>query len=63
LSAIILLISVSIFVAACFLLAFIWSAKDGQYEDIYTPSVRILFEDDKETSKENLKLKQKPGKN
>ena len=28
-----------------FLIAFIWSVKKGQYEDEYTPSVRILLED------------------
>ena len=27
-----------------FLVAFIWSAKSGQYEDLDTPAVRILFE-------------------
>jgi cbb3-type cytochrome oxidase maturation protein len=30
--------------AALFLGAFIWSVKSGQYEDDYTPSIRILFD-------------------
>ncbi|MBS1517515.1 MAG: cbb3-type cytochrome oxidase assembly protein CcoS [Bacteroidetes bacterium] len=45
-SAIILLISVSLVVAVVFLFAFIWSVRSGQYEDKYTPSVRMLFEED-----------------
>ncbi len=42
---IILLISVSLFVALGFLVAFLWAVKNGQYEDKYTPSVRILFDE------------------
>lgn len=41
-----ILIIVSLSVAASFLLAFIWSVKSGQYEDDYTPSVRMLFDDE-----------------
>jgi cbb3-type cytochrome oxidase maturation protein len=44
-SAIFVLIGVSLVVATGFLIAFIWSVKSGQYEDGYTPSVRILFDD------------------
>jgi cbb3-type cytochrome oxidase maturation protein len=44
-SVIILLIIVSILVAGGFLAAFLWSVKDGQYDDDYTPSVRMLFDD------------------
>lgn len=29
-----------------FLVSFLWAIKTGQYEDDYTPSVRILFEDE-----------------
>jgi cbb3-type cytochrome oxidase maturation protein len=45
-SVIILLISASLIIALGFLAAFIWSVKDDQYEDDYTPSVRILFDND-----------------
>ena len=41
------LIAVSLLVAIGFLGAFIWAVRTGQYEDDYTPSVRILFDDDK----------------
>ncbi|MCJ7468259.1 MAG: cbb3-type cytochrome oxidase assembly protein CcoS, partial [Maribacter sp.] len=33
-------------VAVIFFAAFIVSVKSGQYDDTYTPSVRILFEDE-----------------
>ena len=34
-------------VALGFLIAFFWAVNDGQFEDDYTPSVRILFEETK----------------
>jgi cbb3-type cytochrome oxidase maturation protein len=37
---------VSLVVALFFLVSFLWAIKTGQYEDDYTPSVRILFEDE-----------------
>ncbi len=45
-SVIILLLLVSISVAAVFLGAFIWSVKDRQYEDEYSPPIRMLFDDE-----------------
>lgn len=45
-SALFLLIGISLIVATGFLIAFIWSVKQGQYDDQYTPSVRILLDDD-----------------
>jgi cbb3-type cytochrome oxidase maturation protein len=44
-SALFLLIGISLLIAIGFLIAFIWSVKKGQYEDEYTPSVRMLLED------------------
>ena len=44
-SVVIILVFVAIAMAGGFLVAFIWSVKNGQYEDTYTPSVRILFDD------------------
>lgn len=51
----IILILASLTVAIGFLIAFIWSVRSGQYEDDYTPSVRMLFEDeqDKSTNTDN----------
>jgi cbb3-type cytochrome oxidase maturation protein len=45
LSVLIVLIGASLLVATGFLAAFLWSARSGQYEDDYTPSVRMLFDD------------------
>lgn len=44
-SVVIVLISASLLIAIGFLAAFIWSVKSGQYDDDYTPSVRMLFDD------------------
>ncbi|MCX6158961.1 MAG: cbb3-type cytochrome oxidase assembly protein CcoS [Ignavibacteriota bacterium] len=46
-SVIVVLIGVSVFVAVGFLIAFLWAVKSGQYDDRYTPSVRMLFDDEK----------------
>ncbi|WP_437921726.1 cbb3-type cytochrome oxidase assembly protein CcoS [Sphingobacterium sp. LRF_L2] len=40
------LIGCSIFIALIFLIAFFWATKTGQHADTYTPSVRILFDDE-----------------
>jgi cbb3-type cytochrome oxidase maturation protein len=42
---IVLLILISITIAVVFLGIFYWNIKSGQYDDTYTPSVRMLFED------------------
>lgn len=40
-----LLILISLLLAAGFLLVYLWAARSGQFDDDYTPSVRILFDD------------------
>ncbi|AQS93970.1 MULTISPECIES: cbb3-type cytochrome oxidase assembly protein CcoS [Polaribacter] len=45
-SVIYLLLTLSILVALIFFIAFIYSVKKGQYDDSYTPSVRMLFDDE-----------------
>lgn len=45
------LIAVSLLLALGFLMSFILATKDGQFEDEYTPSVRMLFEDELEANK------------
>ncbi len=44
-----ILIVCSLALAFGFLTAFLWAARSGQYDDDYTPSVRILFEDENPT--------------
>jgi cbb3-type cytochrome oxidase maturation protein len=45
------MVGASLLLAIGFLIAFIWSVKTNQYEDDYTPSVRMLF--DNTTKQEN----------
>lgn len=51
-SVILILIIASIVVALIFLGAFFWAVKSGQYDDTYSPSVRMLFEDKKKEKKD-----------
>ena len=52
-SAIYILISVSFLVAIGFLAAFIWSIKNGQYDDDFSPGVRMLKDNKQQSSKNN----------
>jgi cbb3-type cytochrome oxidase maturation protein len=56
-SVIYLLITVSIFVAIGFFIAFIIAVKSGQYDDDYTPSVRMLFDDETKITPQDNKSK------
>ena len=51
-SVIILLIIIGILVAGAFLAGFIWAVKSGQYDDTYSPAVRILFDNPDEKKDE-----------
>jgi cbb3-type cytochrome oxidase maturation protein len=51
LSALFILIGISILVAGSFLAAFLWSVRNGQFDDDYTPSIRMLFDDEPKTDK------------
>lgn len=52
-SVIFILIACSLLLAVSFLGAYLWAAKSGQYEDDYTPSVRMLFDDEEGTTSKN----------
>jgi cbb3-type cytochrome oxidase maturation protein len=41
-----IMLIVSLIVALFFLGSFFWATKTGQFDDDYTPSVRILFDDE-----------------
>ncbi|MEO6406055.1 MAG: cbb3-type cytochrome oxidase assembly protein CcoS [Ferruginibacter sp.] len=45
-SVLFILLGVSLVVAGAFLVAFLWSASTGQFDDDYTPSVRMLFDNE-----------------
>ena len=58
-SVIVVLIGFSIIVAAGFLVAFLWAATSGQFDDDISPSIRILYDNDKHpASKPDDKPKQ-----
>lgn len=41
-----ILIFVSLTIATIFLVAYFWAVKSGQFEDDFTPSIRILTPED-----------------
>lgn len=47
-----LLIGFSILLALIFLIAFFWASRSGQNDDLYTPAVRMLFDDELTPEKE-----------
>lgn len=49
-SVILILIIASLLVAGGFLIAYLWAVRSGQYDDKFTPSIRILFEDSKKSA-------------
>jgi cbb3-type cytochrome oxidase maturation protein len=40
------LIGCSVLLALLFLIAFLWTHRNGQNDDLYTPSVRMLLDDE-----------------
>ena len=66
-SIIYVLITVSVIVAVIFFVAFVYSVKNGQYDDTYTPSVRMLFDDElvkpTKTKKEPIATEDTPTSN
>lgn len=53
-STIFFLIGCSVLVALLFLIAFLWAQNNGQNDDLYTPSVRMLMDD--ETTEDEKKV-------
>ncbi|WP_461147871.1 cbb3-type cytochrome oxidase assembly protein CcoS [Spirosoma pulveris] len=45
-SIIFFMIGISLLMALGFLGAFIWSMRTGQQDDLYTPSLRMLLDDE-----------------
>ena len=45
-NVIVVLLFASLFLALCFLGAFLWSVKKGQFDDTVTPALRMLADDD-----------------
>lgn len=62
-SAIILLIFIGIMVAGGFLAAFIWAVRSGQYDDDYSPAVRMLFDNKPEKGEDEIRNPEKTEEN
>ena len=54
---VIILIAISLAIAVMFLGVFLWALKSGQYDDTYSPSVRMLFENKSNKEVENKEIK------
>lgn len=52
-SIIFFMIGISLLLALGFLGAFFWSMHSGQQDDLYTPSIRMLLDDNVPDSPEN----------
>ena len=52
---VILTISISLLLAGVFVVAFIWSAKTGQYDDLVTPAHRALLDESENIYKKEEK--------
>jgi cbb3-type cytochrome oxidase maturation protein len=42
-----ILIPMALFLGSFFIFLFIWATKSGQFDDLDTPSKRMLFDDEK----------------
>lgn len=47
-SVIYIVLPLAILIASAAVLAFIWAVRRGEFDDLDTPAVRILFDDDDE---------------
>jgi len=47
------LVILAILVAGGFLVAFFWATNDGQFDDTYSPAVRILIDNDTKQDKKH----------
>jgi len=45
-SVIYVLLPLAVLLAIAFVAMFIWATRDGQFDDVSTPQVRVLFDDD-----------------
>lgn len=47
-----ILIPAALLLGLAFLLAFVWSLRRGQYDDLDTPQMRMLFDDEPKSDRE-----------
>jgi cbb3-type cytochrome oxidase maturation protein len=53
-----ILIPMALILGSVFVLFFIWAAKSGQFDDLDTPSKRILLDDDSDEHNKTHKRKE-----
>jgi cbb3-type cytochrome oxidase maturation protein len=41
------LLPVALLLAVGFVALFVWAARDGQFDDVSTPQIRVLFDEDR----------------
>ncbi len=51
-SVIYIALPVSILLAVLFVCFFIWASRSGQFDDLETPGVRMLFDEEEENKKQ-----------
>lgn len=54
-----LLIAFSLVVALAFLGLFFWAVKSGQFDDSYTPSIRVLFDENSSNKNDKTIIKKR----
>lgn len=47
-----IMIPLALAMSLCFLGAYIWAVRKGQYDDVETPAYRILFDDEESVPSE-----------
>ncbi|TAF65154.1 MAG: cbb3-type cytochrome oxidase assembly protein CcoS [Cytophagales bacterium] len=59
-SVIVILIILAIAIAGGFLYFFFWAVRSGQYDDMHSPSVRILFDENKTKEDTSQNINENP---
>lgn len=52
-SVLFVIFPIALILGGGFVVAFTWAVRNGQLDDLQTPSIRILFEDDTEAKHES----------
>ena len=50
-SVIFIVLPLAILIGVAGLIAFVWAARSGQFDDLDTPAMRVLFDDEEEREK------------
>jgi cbb3-type cytochrome oxidase maturation protein len=42
-----LLLPLALLITVTFLILFVWATRDGQFDDVQTPQIRVMFDDER----------------